>query len=68
MKNLYRNLIGLGISHTDGDLVEARLIMAFRVPLILIETCFETMEAFQMTAQDLIRIGFRIVIICAVRN
>ena len=51
-----------------GDPIEARLIMTCCVPLILIQTCFETMEAFQMTAQDLIRIEFRIFIIRAVRK
>ena len=41
-------MIGLGISRTVGNLIEARSIMTFHVPLILIETCFETMETFQM--------------------
>ena len=51
-----------------GDPIEARLIMTCCVSLILIQTCFETMEAFQMTAQDLIRIEFRIFFVFAVRK
>ena len=42
-------MIGLGILRTVSNLIEARSIMTFHVPLILIETCFETMvETFQM--------------------
>ena len=67
-KKLFRNLFGLGITHTVGDLIEAQLIMTCCVPLILIQTCFETMKTFQMTAQDSIRIESRIFIICAVRS
>ena len=57
-------MIGLGISRIVGNLIEARSIMTFCVPLILIETCFETIEAFQirMTVQDLIDFEYRIFI------